>query len=427
MRYRLITATGALALAATLTACGSTSPSSSSAPSSAGSKPASAKLTVWVMRDSFSDAVLSRFTDSFQKAHPGITLDVQIQEWDGIGQKVTSGLASNDAPDVIEVGNTQVAEYAASGGVRDLTDKVDDLGGTDWLPGLAEPGKIDGHQYGVPWYAANRVVIYNKDLFKKAGITTPPKTRDEWLADTAKVNKGGNQGIYLPGQNWYTLAGFIWDEGGDLAVKDGDGWKGALDTPQAQAGMDFYKRLQALGAGPKDADEANPPQAGVFAKGNVGQVISVPGGAAAIEKANPKIKDKIGFFTIPGKTADKPGAVFTGGSDLIIPEASKNQDAAYEVVKALSGEVFQRDMAKEMSYVPNRVSLGDALAGNEGTAAMAAGAANGHATPTSPNWAAVEAKNVIKDYMTKALTAGNAASEAANASKTITTILNTKS
>ncbi|MFC4586747.1 extracellular solute-binding protein [Sphaerisporangium corydalis] len=427
MRYRLLAATGLLALAAGLTACGSPSPSTAAPGSSAGAGAAPVELTVWVMRDSFSDAVLGRFTTAFRQSHPGITLDIQIQEWDGIGQKVTSGLASNDAPDVIEVGNTQVAEYAASGGVRDLTGKVADLGGADWLPGLAEPGKVDGHQYGVPWYAANRVVIYNKDLFAKAGITTPPKTREEWLTATATLDKGGDQGIYLAGQNWYTLAGFVWDEGGDLAVKDGATWKGALDTPQALAGMDFYKRLQALGEGPKDSDESRPPQADVFAKGDVAQLIATPGAAVAIEKANPGLAGNLGFFPIPGKTADRPGAVFTGGSDLIIPEASRNQDAAYEVVKALAGETFQRDMAKEMSYVPNRVSLAGALDGDEGTAAMAAAAAGGHATPNSPNWAAVEAKNVIKEYMTKALTGADPASEAAAASRTIATILNTTS
>lgn len=147
----------------------------------------------------------------------------------------------------------------------------------------------------------------------------------------------------------------------------------------------------------------------------------------AIEKANPELKGKLGFFPIPGKTADKPGAVFTGGSDLVIPEASKNPEAAYEVVKALAGEKFQVDMAKEMSYVPNRVSLASVLDGNEATAAMAAGAANGHATPNSPNWAAVEAKNLIKEYLTKVLTGGTPATEAATVDQGIAEILNTKS
>ncbi|WP_214106358.1 extracellular solute-binding protein [Acrocarpospora catenulata] len=423
MTSRFLTAVAALALGAGLAACGSTA-EQSPAPSGGGE---SVKLTVWFMRDSLTDGVVNRFKTDFEATHPGTTLDIQIQEWDGIGQKVTSALASNDAPDVIEVGNTQVAEYAASGGVRDLTDKVAELGGTDWIPGLAEPGKIDGRQYGIPWYAANRVVIYNKSLFEKAGVSAPPKTRDEWVEITTKLNKDGTQGIYLPGQNWYTLAGFIWDEGGDLAVKEGEQWKGVLDTPQALAGIGFYQKLQALGEGPRDSDEAKPPQADVFAKGDVAQLISSPGGATAIEKANPELAGKLGFFPIPGKTADKPGAVFTGGSDLIVPEASRFPDQAYEVVKALAGEKFQLDMAKEMSYVPNKASFAGALSGSEGAAAMAIGATNGHATPNSPNWAAVEAKNVIKEYMTKVLTGGDPTKEATAASQVITDILNTKS
>lgn len=430
MRSRIVPGAVSLVLAvAALTACGSSSDSSDSSDTgnTGGSAKTPAKLTVWIMRGSMSDGFLSRFKTDFEAGHKGTTLDIQIQEWDGIGQKITSALASNDAPDVMEVGNTQVAQYAVSGGVKDLTDKVADLQGADWIPGLADPGKIDGKQFGIPWYAANRVVVYNKDLFSRAGITAPPKTRDEWIADTAKLNTGGDDGIYLPGQTWYALAGFVWDEGGDLAVKDGDKWKGALDTPQAKAGIEFYKKLQALGKGPKDSDEAKPLQADVFAKGKSAQIISVPGGADAIIKANPAMKDKIGFFPIPGKTADKPGAVFTGGSDLVIPEASQHQALGYEVVKALAGTKWQTDMAKEMSYVPNRTSLASVLSGNAGASVMAVGAANGHGTPNSPNWAAVEANNPIKQYMTQVLTGADPDSAGKSASEAITKALNTAS
>ncbi|MFE2915224.1 extracellular solute-binding protein [Kitasatospora indigofera] len=425
-RPRLLPIAAALALALTGAALAGCSSTSSGSSGQAADKPA--KLTVWIMKDSLTDGYLQRFKADYEAGHPGTTLDIQIQEWDGIGQKVTSALASKDAPDVIEVGNTQVAQYAASGGVHDLSDKTAELNGKDWIPGLAEPGKIDGKQYGIPWYAANRVVIYHKDLFAQAGITAPPKTRDEWIADTQKLNTGGNDGIYLAGQTWYALAGFVWDEGGDLAVKGSDGkWKGALDTPQAQAGIGFYKQLQALGKGPKDADEAKPPQAEVFAQGHTAQLISTPGGANAIIKANPALKDKLGFFPIPGKSADKPGAVFTGGSDLVIPESSKHQAAAYEVVKALTGDKWQTEMAKEMSYVPNRTSLASALAGNDGAVAMAAGAVNGHATPNSPNWAAVEANNPIKQYMTQVLTGTDPATAGKTTSDAITKALNSTS
>lgn len=421
MKFRplAVAAVAALSLTA-IAACGSSDDTQDSA---AGSGPKT--IDVWLMKGSVSDDFLKRFEADFAAKHPDVKANVQIQEWNGIGPKIIGALASKDAPDVIEVGNTQVAQYSASGGVKDLTDKKADLKGDDWIEGLAGPGLYEGKQFGIPYYAANRVVVYRKDLFQAAGVT-PPKTRDEWIATTTKLNANGNQGIYLPGQNFYVLSGFIWDEGGDLAVKDGDQWKGGLSSPEALKGMDFYKQIQALGKGPKDSDEAKPTQTDVFAQGKVAQMIAVPGAAELIAQANPALKDKLGFFPIPGKTADKPGAVFTGGSDLIIPEASDGQDAAYTFIKELAGEQWQTDLAKTMKYVPNRTSLASTVGSDEGVAAMAAGAANGKATPNSPNWAAVEAKNPIKEYQTKVLTGGDPAAAAKAADEIITQALNAK-
>lgn len=402
-----------LVLALTLSACGP----------SAGGGGEKQEITVWLMKDTATEEFVSTFETEFEKDHSNLDLKIQIQEWNGITQKVTSALASTDPPDVIEVGNTQVAQYVASKGVTDLSGKKSELQGDDWIPGLSEPGAVDGKQFGIPFYAANRVVIYRKDLFEAAQVT-PPKTRAEWLAATAKLDQGDQQGIYLPGQNWYTLSGFVWDEGGDLAEQDGDRWKGSLNTPEALAGMDFYKQLQALGDGPKDSDEAKPQQTDVVAGGKVAQFIAVPGAAKLVEKANPALAGKIGFFPIPGKTADKPGAVFTGGSDLIVPLASSRQDGAYEVVKALAGEKWQVELAKAMNYVPNRKSLAPAVGGDPGTAAMAIGAANGFATPNSPNWAAVEARNPIKEFQTAVLTGADPKTAAAKADEVITTALN---
>ncbi|MFF8293358.1 extracellular solute-binding protein [Streptomyces sp. NPDC016309] len=385
-------------------------------------------VTVWLMKGSVSDDFLERFTTAYENDHPGIELEVTFQEWTGIGPKVTAALEGEDAPDVIEVGNTQVAQYAETELLHDLTlESVRDLGYEDWLPGLAEPGKVHGAQYGIPWYAANRVVIYNKDLFERAGITAPPRTREEWLEDTEKLDAGpgGTQGIYLAGQDWYTLAGFVWDEGGELAVERNGKWAGALDSPAALRGMEVYKELQELGDGPKDADEETPPQAQVFAGGDVAQIIAPPSVAAAIEERNPALSGKLGFFPIPGKTAGKPCAVFTGGSDLIIPLHSRDRGAAMDVVAALAGEKWQTDLARTMNYVPNKSSLASAVDGQEATAAMAVGATRGRATPNSPEWAAVEAANPIKPYMTAVLQGAAPERAARTASARITALLTT--
>ncbi|MFJ9682623.1 extracellular solute-binding protein [Streptomyces sp. NPDC101194] len=412
MKNRILV--GAVALVSTfaLGGCGFVSGSEASG---------STKVTIWLMKDSVSADFLERFTKAYRDEHPSIELEFKIQSWSGIGPKVVDALKGKDTPDVIEVGNTQVSQYAESGGLSDLTlESVRDLGSEEWLPGLADPGSIEGVQYGIPWYAANRVVIYNKDLFEQAGITSPPKTRDEWMADSAQLNRNGNQGIYLAGQNWYVLAGFIWDEGGELAEERGGSWEGTLDSPGALRGMSFYKQLQALGDGPKNADEERPPQAKVFAEGDVAQIISVPGAAAQIEQLNPELKGKLGYFPIPGKTAKSPGSVFTGGSDLIVPEKASRRAAGIDVIKALAGRKWQEELAKAMSYVPNKPGLARVIVGQEGTAAMARGATKGRATPNAPQWADVEAVNPIKPYMTAVLEGGDPQAAAKAASEKIT-------
>ncbi|GGZ62244.1 lipoprotein [Streptomyces subrutilus] len=416
MKIRFLAACTALAAATALTGCSQL----------AGSADGPQKVTLWLMKGSASEDFITKFTSSFEQEHPDIDLEIKIQEWTGIGEKVNAVLAgkSKESADVIEVGNTQVAQYIETGGLSEVTlEGLRVWGSKDWLKGLSDPGSINGAQYGVPWYAANRVVIYNKDLFDDAGVKPGPKTRQEWISATQKLDKGSQQGIYLAGQNWYVLAGFIWDEGGELAVETGGQWVGTLGDDKGLAGMEFYKQLQALGDGPKDADEETPPQAQVFARGQVAQIIGTPSQAAEIEAANPALKGKLGFFPIPGKTAEKPGAVFTGGSDLIIPDKTPHRARAVEVITALISEKWQTELARTMSYVPNKTTLAHLVEGNDGAATMAVGAAQGRATPPTGRWAELEGKNPIKPYMTAVLTGQDPKQAAKTASDTISKVL----
>ncbi|WP_424215325.1 extracellular solute-binding protein [Streptomyces sp. BI20] len=384
-------------------------------------------VTLWLMKGSASDEFVARFTKSFEEEHPDYDLQVKIQEWTGIGAKVNAVLKgeSKETADVIEVGNTQVAQYIETGGLTELTlESLGKWGGRDWLRGLADPGQLNGAQFGVPWYAANRVVVYDKQIFEEAGVKTPPKTRAEWIAATEKINKGDTQGIYLPGQNWYVYAGFLWDEGGDFATETGGKWVAGLDSDASAAAMDFYKQLQALGKGPKGADEETPPQAEVFAKGGIGQIIATPGAIGEIEEANPALKGRLGVFPIPGKAADKAGAVFTGGSDLIIPERTGNRAGAIDLVSSLISEKWQTDLAHEMSYVPNKNTLAHLVKDNPGVSAMAPGAAQGRATPNSARWAEVEAKNPVKPFMTAVLGGKDPKEAGRTASTAISDVLN---
>ncbi|GAA3309018.1 extracellular solute-binding protein [Streptomyces cinereospinus] len=383
-------------------------------------------VTVWLMKGSASAQFLQRFTEEFERTHDDLDLDIRIQEWTGIGEKVQAALEAGGpgGPDVIEVGNTQVPQYVDGGGLLDLTlESLRDWGVRDWLPGLAEPGRQRSTQYGIPWYAANRVVIYRKDLFEQAGIAGPPKTREEWLAATEQLDSRGNQGIYLAGQDWYTLSGFIWDEGGDLAREDGGVWTGTLDTPAPCAAW------TSTGGSRRSATVRPTPtrntrrRQGCSPGGKVAQIVAVPGQARAIVQQNPALDGALGFFPVPGESADRPGAVFTGGSDLVVPKNTDQRDGAVAVVEELAGAKWNTELARTMNYVPNKATLAGAVTGEEGVAAMAAGAAQGRATPSTPEWAAVEAENPIKEYMTRVLTGADPVTEARRASRRITEAL----
>src|SRR3954452_11733700 len=156
-----------------------------SAPSTTGSAPAAAApptLTVCYMTGSLPDDVAAGLKKDFEAAHQGVTVQYQVQQWDGIGEKLTPALPGDQPPDVLEIGNTQVAQYAAAGGLADLSDSVGTFDNSaTWLPGLADPGQWEDKNYGAAVYAGPRTVIYRTDMFADAGVK-PPTSWDELLA-----------------------------------------------------------------------------------------------------------------------------------------------------------------------------------------------------------------------------------------------------
>lgn len=107
-------------------------------------------LTVWAMTGDYSDKTIAAINKEFE-AKTGAKVKVQIQQWDGITTKISTALATNTPPDVLDLGNTQVASYAANGALLDLTPYEKDLAqGQTWLAGLSDPATVDGSLYGVP-------------------------------------------------------------------------------------------------------------------------------------------------------------------------------------------------------------------------------------------------------------------------------------
>jgi N,N'-diacetylchitobiose transport system substrate-binding protein len=406
-----------------------TAPADTTPPTIVGGTGTAGELRLWLNGGDTPDDFVKFAITEFNKTHPDVKVTFERQQWTGIVEKLTTSLSSSDSPDVIELGNTQAQAFEAAGALKDLTADKAALGGDDLLQSLVEAGTYDGKFYGVPYYAGARVVLYRKDLFTKSGLSVPT-TIDELLAAANKL-KADNaatanfSGMYLPGKNWFAALPFIWVEGGDIAVQDGDSWKGMLASDKSVTGLtEFQKFIQETSGAPKDGDDSKDYIA--FCNGEVGMMPAPgwkPGQIINKDDGCPDMEANIGAFAMPGLTAGTTSPAFLGGSNLAISAKSKSPDLASELLKILVSKDYQKQFA-DQGTIPALKSLLGGITGSEGATAQAKAAENSRFVPSSENWAAVEASNILPDMIVAISGGADVKTEAAKADAAIEALLN---
>src|SRR6267378_2631407 len=412
-----------IVLALVAAACGGTTSSNNPA-SQTGT------LTVWLMNGSAPQSVVDGVNADFKAKYPNVTVNVEIQQWGDIGTKLDTAFAGSTPPDVVELGNTLVAKYAAAGALEDISGKKSsfDNSGT-WLQSLTDSCSVSGKLYCVPYYAGSRAIIYRKDFFTAANVQ-PPDSMDGLLTVGQKLMAAHSSdpnfsALYFPGKYWYAALPFVWDFGGDIATQSGGKWQGSLNSSSSQQGLTKLNSLvAALSRADKTGDEAK--QDAAFAQGHIAMIIANGWEVGVItdpKAGDPTLLPKLGAFPIPSHTAGQTAPVFLGGSDLGVSAKSQHQDLAREWIKLLGGTKFQSQMVTVGGVIPNTTSL---LNLGTGINAVFYGAAkNSKFVPNSQNWASVENANVLPDMLVKIFTKQMAIPDATKAaSDKITALLN---
>ena len=395
MRSRTLAA--ALAVAAvTATACDTVTP----APAAPGGT-----LTVWLMNGDLSDQATQAIGAAFEKA-TGAKVTVQIQEWDNINTKISTALAQDSTPDVIEIGNTNVPLFAANGALTDLTPHRDALAaGQTWLPGLTGPATVDGHLYGAPLFAGNRAVIYDKQMWADAGVTAPPKTLPALTAALDKIKAkhpaADFSAFHFPGRYWFGALQFVWDAGGQIATQTDGKWTGSLESPEALKGLQAWKDFQNAYSSPasRNVDTKAPDQAAIFSSGGAAAILDTS--VNTVLKNKPDLKDRLGTFPFPSATPGKTQPVFLGGSDLAVAAKSRNQDLALAYLKAATDPAVQRDVIAGIDgWTPISTELIDRITPTLPPldTAFATAAKTSVATPAAPGWATIESDKSINTF-----------------------------
>ncbi len=148
-------------------AAATTAPASDSGGSSAGG--VTIRYGLW---DSNQQPAYQACADAFHKANPNITVKIEQFGWDDYWTNLQTGMVGGTAPDVFTDHLAKYPEFATKGQLVDIQplvdrDKVDT---SQYLSGLADLWVKDGKRYGLPKDWDTVAIVYNKDMFKKAGV-----------------------------------------------------------------------------------------------------------------------------------------------------------------------------------------------------------------------------------------------------------------
>ena len=303
--------------------------------------------------------VVAELLPGFEREHPGLRVEVQAIPWTAAHEKLLTAYAADAMPDLLQLGNTWVAEFAALDALEPLGPRIDasavvDAG--DWFPGIWETSVVDGRVLGVPWYVDTRLLFYRKDILREAGVEAPPRTWEEWAQAMEAVQRHvgpGRYAILLPLNEFEPQLSLALQQDDPLLREDGT--RGNFDSPGFRRALAFYARIFEEGWAPVLSETQISNVWDEFFRGFNAFYLSGPWNIREFRRrAPPELAGEWGTMPLPGP--DGPGAGIAGGTSLVLPRGGRNADAAWRLVEYLSRPEVQRRFHALSGNLPPRRS-----------------------------------------------------------------------
>jgi multiple sugar transport system substrate-binding protein len=329
---------GAAVLAALVGGCGSSGSSDKGASKGKGpvpepKQPVTITFSSWVG----TQPDMKRLAAKFHQEHPNITVKFQNVPAEQASQKLTAQIAGGNPPDVAYMDSSGVSDFASRQALVNLDDYISrskDVSADDYVDAFKTSAVYQDHMYGLPIDGESTGLFYRTDLFKAAGIASPPKTWDEFQADAQKLTDPAKKQygyiLFAPESAYYWYP-WLWQAGGDLLSKDGK--QVAFNSDEAKQAADFYIGLNKYS--PKDFLNSNSYDGRVaFASGKVAMYMAGAWFAGTLNGEYPKLKGKWAAAPLPEGTSGC--ATTIAGDTLTLLSGGKNQDAAWKWIEFLS-------------------------------------------------------------------------------------------
>ena len=299
--------------------------------------------------------VVRELLRDFERDHPEIRLDIQGLPWTAAHEKLLTAFAGDAVPDLCQLGNTWIPEFAALDALEPLDASVATAGieKADYFPGIWETNVIDGKLLGVPWYVDTRLLFYRRDILSNAGFGSPPRDWAEWtrMLEAIKARAPSEFAVILPLNEYEPLLALalqqpepLLRDGGRYGNFRGDGFRRALDY---YLGM-FSSRLAPPANDTQIANIWNE-----FAKGHFTFYISGPWQIGEFKRRLPaSLQDT--WMTAPLPGPHGPGASIAGGCSLVVFRRSRVKSSAWQVIEFLSRPETQRRFHRLTGNLPPR-------------------------------------------------------------------------
>ena len=368
-------------------------------------------LEIWIISNaSDSEKLFLKTLEPYTSKHPELSVKVRSLSWDTAWQDITKAVKTGDGPDVLQLGSTWAPAIAALGGIADLTERSEELGGAAaYMPASWNSVSMHGDSkvYAIPWFVEARAIYYRKDVFQAAGLDPQDALRDwESFRDAlkrvseTKINGTTMAALSVPGKNdWnvvHNIMPWVWGAGGDVLTEDGK--TVILSEEQALQGIRYYMGLAQEGLIEPSSLLKNTNQIEEdFAAGKSAIILGGPwllrdfvvaredGGLGGI-----LTQENLGIAPLPEGPEGR--VTFVGGSNLAVFQHSEHKDEAWNLIAYLSTEEAQFSYAQHLGMLPARRSLLESpeLSEKFGYGAFAEALQYGRSYPSIREWGAIE-------------------------------------
>lgn len=311
--------------------------------------------------------VMQPLIDDYKKLNPNITINYQKMDYDHYREKLVTRSAEGTGPDIFRFHNTwlpSIKEVASA--MPSSVMSASEMEST-FYPVTKDDLKVGEYYYGIPLEIDGLMLLYNDDLFKKAGLNAPPRTWEEIISYSTRLSVKNNTGkIVTSGlamgstsnvEHWSDIIGLMMLQSG-IGVKN-------FNSEEGKGIVESYLRFREDTSENKVWDDyISDNSITAFIEGKVAMIFAPSWEIVVIKQNNPDLNIKTAAVpSLPGVSQVGIASYYAEG----VSKYSKNQLEGWKFLKFLSQKDSQTKMFAEASKIRtfgepySRVDLGSTL------------------------------------------------------------------